>query len=217
MFLRIRNWEKFQHYKDRNPPWIKLHFELLSSEDWVALDDASRVLAVACMLVASRNDGLVRVDKVGQRHIERLAYLNSRPDFNPLIECGFLVGDSAVLADASAMQNPVRPETETETETEKEKPIGQSKPIDRFDDFWSVYPKKVKKQEAKKKWRSRNLGLKADSIIEDVENRKARDRRWLDGFAPDPTTYINGSRWEDEIETRQGAASDNPHWMAGGV
>jgi len=27
--LRVKNWGKFQHYKDRNPPWIKLHRGLL--------------------------------------------------------------------------------------------------------------------------------------------------------------------------------------------
>jgi len=216
--LSIRNWEKFQHYKDRNPPWIKLHFELLTSEDWVVLDDASRVLAVACMLVASRNEGQVRVDRVGQAYIERLAFLNSPPDFKPLIDSGFLVGDSAMLADASKILNSVRPEEETETETEKEKPIGQTAP-DRFDDFWLTYPKKVKKAEARKKWKARKLDLKADEIIADVQARTARDGRWLEGYVPDPTTYINGSRWDDEIEPPRGKlqASSVPHWMEGGA
>ena len=34
-YFTVRNWRKFQHYTDRNPPWIKLHFEMLSSADWV--------------------------------------------------------------------------------------------------------------------------------------------------------------------------------------
>jgi len=52
--FRVRNWEQFQHYKDRNPPWIKLHFALLASEDWVTLDDASKLLAVVCMLIMGK-------------------------------------------------------------------------------------------------------------------------------------------------------------------
>jgi hypothetical protein len=116
---RLRNWEIVQHYKDRNPPGIKLHFELLSSEDWVVLADASRVLAVACMLIASRNSGLIRADAKGKQYLQRVAYLNSLPDFNPLIECGFLEPASTMLADASALQASARPETETETEEEK--------------------------------------------------------------------------------------------------
>src|SRR3990167_5571394 len=109
--MRVKNWRTFQHYKDRNPPWIKLHFSMLSSKDWVTLDDASRVLAIACMLIASRNDGVIPSDP---DYIKRVAYLK-RVNFKPLIDCGFLEPASdckQTIADA-------RPETETETETEK--------------------------------------------------------------------------------------------------
>jgi hypothetical protein len=98
---RIRNWRRFQHYKDRNPPWIKLHFELLSSEDWVMLPDASRLLAVVCMLLASRNGGEVPLNPA---YVKKVANLDAEPNFGPLISCGFLQieGDaSTLLADAS--------------------------------------------------------------------------------------------------------------------
>ena len=84
----IPNWREFQHYKDRNPPWIKLHFEIFTSRTWVSLDDRSRVLAIACMLVASRNDGKVPNDPA---YIQRVAYMHKPPDFTPLIDIGFLV------------------------------------------------------------------------------------------------------------------------------
>ena len=120
---RIKNWESFQHYKNRNPPWIKLHFAILSSEDWVMLADASRLLAVVCMLVASRNEGLIDTSDKGKRYIRRLAYLDDEPDFKPLIQCGFLIDASNSLADASAMQADARPEERQRRdrgETEKE-------------------------------------------------------------------------------------------------
>ena len=99
MTYRVRNWEKFQHYKNRNPPWIKLHFELLSSSDWVTLDDKSRVLVIACMLIASRNGGMVPSDPL---YVQRVAYLKDIPDFEPLISCGFLQDSaSKLLASAS--------------------------------------------------------------------------------------------------------------------
>jgi hypothetical protein len=104
---RVKNWATFQHYRDRNPPWIKLHFSMLSSQDWVTLDDKARVLAIACMLIASRNEGKIPNDPA---YIKRVAYLNTTPDFKPLILCGFLEVDSECkqpLADA-------RPETEAE-------------------------------------------------------------------------------------------------------
>lgn len=115
MKYSVRNWRTFQHYKDRNPPWIKLHFTLLSSRDWVTLSDASRVLAVACMLVASRNDGEIDGSDAGLEYLQRVAYLNKKPDLNPLIESGFLECASNNASDLLA--NSV---SETEDLTEKE-------------------------------------------------------------------------------------------------
>jgi hypothetical protein len=38
-WLTIKNWSEFQHYKDRNPPWIKLHRALLDDYAFAALPD----------------------------------------------------------------------------------------------------------------------------------------------------------------------------------
>ena len=104
----IKNWDHYQHYRDRNPPWIKLHYEILSSSDWVILDDTSRVLAVACMLVASRSKGEIDASESGLAYLKRVAYLNTPPNLKPLISSGFLT----MLADASALQANDTQETE---------------------------------------------------------------------------------------------------------
>ena len=83
---------------------------------------------------------------------------------------------------------------------------------DRFKDFWDAYPKKVKKAESLKVWKSKRLNGKADEIIADVNLRKRSDRRWLDGFRPDPTTYLRGERWNDEIEGGQQRQDDPGEW-----
>lgn len=113
MKYRVKNWHTFQHYKDRNPPWIKLHFSLLSSADWVMLADASRVLAIVCMLVASRNNGEIDGSERGLAYLQRVGYLNKKPDLTALIECGFLESASNALA---LEQADARPETEVLTE-----------------------------------------------------------------------------------------------------
>lgn len=100
-YLEIRNWREFQHYKDRNPPWIKLHYSLITSHDWVMMDDESKLLAIVCMMLASRNKGMVPIDPA---YIKKVAHLSKLPNFKPLIECGFF-GDASVLqADASILQ-----------------------------------------------------------------------------------------------------------------
>lgn len=50
----VHNWERFQHYKDRDPPWIKLYRDLLTSESWVLGNDDSRLVQVAITLLAAR-------------------------------------------------------------------------------------------------------------------------------------------------------------------
>ncbi|MEM6286611.1 MAG: hypothetical protein AAF845_05600 [Bacteroidota bacterium] len=72
---------------------------------------------------------------------------------------------------------------------------------DRFAEWWSVYPSghKVKKKDALKKWRARKLDRIADTLIADVQRRVAEDDKWKRGFVPNPTTYLNGDRWEDDI------------------
>jgi hypothetical protein len=97
MKYRIKNWNDFQHYKDRMPPWIKLHSSLLTSEVWVLGDDASRALVVASMLLASRNEANDGTFNGDPDYIKRYAYLNSDPDFKPLIKYGFI----ELLQDAS--------------------------------------------------------------------------------------------------------------------
>lgn len=140
---RIKNWARFQHYKERNPPWVKLHAEILASEDWVTLDDASKLLMLVCMVVAAKHEGCVP-DNPG--YIRRVAYLSKTPNLKPLVECGFL----ELQADASNAERLLanaRPEKEADTETEEESILpdrsGPSKPKsypDDFEEFWKAYP-----------------------------------------------------------------------------
>lgn len=124
MKYQIKNWNKFQHYKDRNPPWIKLHESVLASADWVMLDNDGRVLAIASMLVAAKNDNQIDTSEAGRAYMQRVAYLPSLPDFKPLIDCGFLVPhQDEMQADASTckrMLADARPE-ERRAETEQSK------------------------------------------------------------------------------------------------
>jgi len=59
--IQIANWETFQHYKDREPKWIKLHRSLLHNPQWGRLDgDAAKLLVELWMLAAaSGSDGKI--------------------------------------------------------------------------------------------------------------------------------------------------------------
>lgn len=52
--IAVKNWEKFQHYADRDPTWIKLYRDVLTTEAWVLGTDVSRLLQIAITLLAAR-------------------------------------------------------------------------------------------------------------------------------------------------------------------
>lgn len=83
----------------------------------------------------------------------------------------------------------------------KEQKLSAQPAASRFGDWWAVYPKKVGKKPAEQKWRSRGLDVVADALIADVQYRAANDDGWLRGYVPDPTTYLNQDRWEDDLRT----------------
>lgn len=106
------------------------------------------------------------------------------------------------------------PTTNQEPRTKnQEKPIGRL--ADRFHDFWQAYPKekRVKKKTALEIWKRKNLDSLADQILQDIPRRLSSDRRWKEGFIPDPTTYLNQERWTDELDTsRPTGGNGKPEW-----
>lgn len=198
-YLRIKNWSRYQHYKDRNPPWIKLHFTTLSSRDWVMLNDTERVLAIACMLLASQSDMENGEFIADPDYFQRVAYLSTKPDFNPLIKSGFL---EVVKADDSGCKRTLAKAT-TETEAEAYKEETDTSSNLRFDEWWAAWPKKVEKKKSLAIWKRRKLDRIADQIIADTKNRPTRCEKWKAGYICNPTTYLNGDRWEDEYETER--------------
>lgn len=60
MKYRVRNWNHFQHYKHRNPPWIKLYREILTDPDWHCLPGDVAKILVMLWLIASEDHGMER-------------------------------------------------------------------------------------------------------------------------------------------------------------
>jgi hypothetical protein len=54
--LEIRNWRRHQHYRDRDPPWIKLYTALPYDHNWSELAPARRALLVALWIERAQQD-----------------------------------------------------------------------------------------------------------------------------------------------------------------
>ncbi len=119
MQLVPKNWASFQHYKDRAPPWVKLHKELLDDRTFQRLPVASRALAPMLWLLASESkDGTFdgSVEELAFRL--RCAEQEIEDGLTPLIDKGFFLNASKPLAKRKQVAVP-EAETEAERETEK--------------------------------------------------------------------------------------------------
>jgi len=75
-----------------------------------------------------------------------------------------------------------------------------------FENFWQAYPKKVGKGGAYRVWRKLKPNKELQMQILDAVERQKKSEQWKrDGgqYIPNPQTWLNQARWDDEIsETR---------------
>jgi hypothetical protein len=55
-FFRVKNWEHHQHYKNRNPSWIKLYTSLLDNFEFLSLPETTRLLAFNVLMLAAKTN-----------------------------------------------------------------------------------------------------------------------------------------------------------------
>ena len=114
--MKIKNWTKFQHFKDRRPPWVKLYRDILDDIEWHELDPLAAKVLVMLWLIASEDDGRIpdtktlafrlRLTEVKTKEVvTKLSHWLEQDDINTISD-GYQLDST---------------ETETETEREKEK------------------------------------------------------------------------------------------------
>lgn len=73
----------------------------------------------------------------------------------------------------------------------------------RFDEFWRAYPKKVGKGNARRSWkRIAPDEVLFEHIIDAVNNNTSNNDQWHRDngqYIPNPSTWLNQQRWDDEI------------------
>ena len=71
--------------------------------------------------------------------------------------------------------------------------------VDMFERWWAVYPKKVGKEAARKAFAK--VKVDAETLIAAVVKQKASEQWTKEGgrYIPNPATWLNQGRWEDEL------------------
>ena len=71
-----------------------------------------------------------------------------------------------------------------------------------FERFWQAYPEKKGKRAAEAAFAKAIKRGTIDQMLWAIDDAKANSRKWLEGFIPNPTTWLNQDRWNDEHSTR---------------
>lgn len=120
MLIIPNNWADLQHYKDRSPPWIKLHKKLLDNYEFQCLPVASRALAPMLWLLASEHDkGEIDADPKKLAFRLRMTEQEAIEALQPLIDNEFFSECKRAASKAIAKLRAVaRPEAEADKERE---------------------------------------------------------------------------------------------------
>lgn len=84
---------------------------------------------------------------------------------------------------------------------ESERDLSRTVP-DKFDEFWSIYPRRIGKGEARKAWKNAlKRGAKPDEIIAGA--KRYRESNPDPQFTKHPGPWLNADRWLDEYPRAQ--------------
>lgn len=197
-YLCVPNWEELQHYKDRCPPWIKLHSAIMESYEFENLPDASKAHLICIWLLASRTKNKINSDA---KWIARKIGANSKVDIDLLIQSGFLErvpgtrGVPSMEQDASntlaeGKQDAIERESRERGEESREEYIS-------FDDFWHIYEKRVNEKGVRTYWKKLKVDHELFSKIKthiSLQYRTTERKFW-----PKAMDYLKQEKWNDDI------------------
>ena len=238
MTVKIKDWAKFQHFKDRKPPWIKLYRDLLDDISWHELPGEDAKALVMIWLIASESDGelppmkelafrLRVTEKSIKSTVSRLSHWLVQSDIKPISDITAISpryqdgvdGDISAIALTRSQET----ERETEEETETDKPRGKTAgPPDGVD--ISVWQDWLKIRKAKRlpwtdtAWHEIQAEILKAGISEDAAIRECCARGW-GSFRADWHAKHNGhaetpyqrSMRERVAEFSPGIARKNPN------
>lgn len=205
MIIRPRNWSSFQHYKNRNPAWIKLHKRLLDDFEFQSLPVASKALAPMLWLLASETvDGAFDAEESKLAFRLRITPREMCNALKPLLDKGLFELASNALAQCYPLASLER-EKETEKNIEVTSVTSHPKsPSGDFGAFWLSCPRKIGKGAARKAY-NRAITKTAPETIQGAIQRYATSRAGEDDqFTVHPATWLNQERWTDQIATTNG-------------
>lgn len=211
----MKDWSSFQSYKDRNPPWIRLHKRLLDNFKFQSMSVQARALLPMLWLMASEDknpsSGMLRIGYEEITFRLRGDILEIKQTIEEIIRAGFIERtdqeQGALFPDNSDSYIPVtessrnhHSETEAETETDQK----YKKGLDLyFQEFWKYCPRQERMENTEKQFYEEvKNGVEPERIIKAMRNHFEDMKNKHKKFVPMPDKWLREKRYRDPIDER---------------
>jgi hypothetical protein len=194
--IAVITWERFQHYKDRNPPWIKLYGDMLTSEPWVLGTDTSRLVQVAITLLAARYQNATPYNFELIKKVTHFDFDEQQFDtaVEYLVSAKFIqihgVAESASGALAKRKQRAIPEKRRGEKTKNREEKIHIG--ANRFDEIRAVYPTGTGHQDWAIAQHHYHLRIERGVTHEHLLERTQCYRRYCDNGGVSGPKYVTG-------------------------
>lgn len=195
-FISIKNFEKFQNYKNRNPPWIRLYYAILDDPAFLQLEEVHQCRLFKLFMIASKQNNRILDDPY---YLARLMRIDGPVDITPLIRSGFVLAECKRRAGTMLHKNAPEPEADN---SEADNSEAEQMRVRAFEEFWKHYPLKVGKDRAEKAWFKLNGSCPSLDLLLEALERHKQSEQWMKDegkYIPHASTWLNGKRWKDEI------------------
>lgn len=90
----------------------------------------------------------------------------------------------------------------------------QAKPSSPFDTFWEAYPRKIGKGAARIAFnKMKHIASVSDIIQGAIAYAAFVEETGVERqYIPHPSTWLNGERWEDDLESEKQVKNNNNGW-----
>jgi len=177
--IKIKNWEEFQHFKDRTPPWIKLYRYLLDDPEWHELSGDDAKTLVMLWLIASEDKAM----DGNLPNIKTLAF-RLRTTETKLNQTLNKLNNWLIHDDINMISNGYQADAPEERQR-------RDRVDSEFELFYQSYPKKKNKGDAEKAWKKHKPDI---NLIMDAIAWQKTSQQWLKDngqFIPYPASYLN--------------------------
>lgn len=198
-YLTIKNFEKFQHYKERNPPWIKIHAKIFRDYEFSRLPDASKLQLILMWLLASQLDNKI---PNCPEFIKQQIGVKGEIDLETLISQGFLIVQTDCKQSASKVLTKNASETYKEETYKEETERAEKSKGKKYDKGDLEFAEKMASDIGS--WSSSFKTPNAESWAEDIrkfrQNEKTSleliNQTWVAVQSDSPNKQKIGSKWK---------------------